>query len=136
MGFYVSYYHFFFWLIRYHFYNNSSKILTAHRIIYKFEQTDTDFSKKYLGSVLGCSNFYIKTSSTVYFCIRYVGSSQWDTKASSHLQINLPFEIQQQSKSWSQSGAPAISVKFLMAVKFQSRKVSDKLCGHNRPHAI
>lgn len=64
------------------FYSNSSKILTAHRIIYKLEEMDRDFSKKYLGSVLGCSNFYIKTSSAMYFCIRYVRSSQQDTKAS------------------------------------------------------
>lgn len=118
------------------FYSNSSKNLTAHRIIYKFEEMDRDFSKKYLGSVLGRSNFYIKTSSAMYFCIRYVRSAQQDTKASWHFQINLPSGIQQQNKSWSQSRPPAISAKFLMAAQFQCRKFSEKHLGRYRPHAI
>lgn len=69
------------------FYSNSPKMLTAQRIIYKLEQMDTDFSKKYLVSVLDCSHFYIKTSLAMYFSIRYAEFSQWDTKASSHLRI-------------------------------------------------
>lgn len=79
------------------FYSNSSKIMTAHRIISKLGQMETHFSKKYLGSVLGCSNFSIKTSQAMCFCTRYIGSAQSDTKEGNHLQTNLPSEMQQQS---------------------------------------
>lgn len=71
--------------------------MTADRIICKLGQMETDFSKKYLGNVLGCSNFSIKTSPAMYFCRRYVGSAQSDAKEGNHLQTNLPSEIQQQS---------------------------------------
>lgn len=49
---------------------------------------ETDFSKKYLGSVLGCSNFSMKTSPAIYFCTMYVGSAQSDTKKRGQLPPN------------------------------------------------
>lgn len=73
--------------------------MTAHRIICKLGQMETDFSEKYLGSVLGCSNFSIKTSAAMYFCTRYVGSAQSDRKEGNQRQTNLSSEISSRTKT-------------------------------------
>lgn len=44
--------------------------MTAHRVIHKLGQMETDFSKKCHGSVLGCSNFSIKHQQLCIFVQR------------------------------------------------------------------